>query len=105
MRIEGDGNVKMDSFVDTTSNNESEISADESFYVSSPNNLNFNFNKIKTVKNDTQGGELLNANLKERLISIQNHLQRIEDKKKIIDERQVKQYSFEKLQILKSSIN
>ena len=86
----------MDSFRDTTSNNESQLGSDESFYASSPKELNCNLNKIETVKIDTRKSEVLNANLKKQLISAQSHLQRIEDKKRDIDERQVKQYSFEK---------
>ena len=81
--------MKMDSFIDNTSNNESDIGADESFYASSEKEMNFDLNKKETAKNDARKYELLNTNLKERLISAQNHLQRIEDKKKHIDERQV----------------
>ena len=84
----------MDSFRDTTSNNESELDADESFYPSSEKELNFSLNKTETVNDNTPKCEILNSDLKERLISVQNHLQRIEDKKKNIDQRQVKHYSF-----------
>ena len=84
----------MDSLRDTTSNNESELGADESFYASSAKELNFSLNKTETVDNNIPKCKISNTDLKERLISVQNHLQRIEDKKKNIDQRQVKHYSF-----------
>ena len=51
---------------------------------------------MDSFRDTTTNNEVLNANLKKQLISAQSHLQRIEDKKRDIDERQVKQFSFAK---------
>ena len=79
----------MDSFLDTTSNNEIEIDSELSIFVLSPKEVNCDVNKTIEIENNTCKREVTNIYLKERLISAQNHLQKIENKKKIIDKRQV----------------
>ena len=79
----------MDSFLDTTSNNETEVVEGEKTFVSTPNELSCDKHEMELTPYNAFKSGTLNLEFKERLQSARNHLKRIEKKKHIIDKRQV----------------
>ena len=80
----------MDSFLDTTSNNETEVAEGEITFASTQNELSCDQHEMKFKQYNTFKSKTTpNLNFKARLQSARNHLKIIEKRKSVIDKRQV----------------